>query len=129
MCLAPLRAGRCPSAARPAQVRLLLGLVGLLELVDVDLGLSVGAFLLHRGGGVLVGARAGAAGSAGAARARSVARSCSSWARLTAVSSWRSDAGRCDVASLVSALAARSLCEDQRVAGARWLWGTTSRDA
>jgi hypothetical protein len=40
-----------------------------------------------------------------------------------------SDAGTCGPASFLSALAARSLRELQRVAGIRWLDGTTSRDA
>jgi hypothetical protein len=41
----------------------------------------------------------------------------------------RERGGECGPASFLSALAARSLCELQRVAGIRWLDGTTSRDA
>ena len=61
MCLGrPFGPGGVRQPPGPLRSRLLLGLVarfGLLELVDVDLGRSVGVFLLRRGGGVLVGAR------------------------------------------------------------------------
>jgi hypothetical protein len=103
-------------ASRPAS-----GDTGLRGLVDVLLELVADAVVAVRLGGLAHGplllARGGLRLLVGGVGA------------LTACSSFVREMGTCGPASFLSALAAMSLCELQRVAGIRWLDGTTSRVA
>jgi hypothetical protein len=100
-------------ASRPASGRLRLRLVVELVCDRAPVGVRLGRLAL--GPPLLAGAGLGlVVGGVGA---------------LDCLLERARDAGTCGPASFLSALAAMFLCELQRVAGIRWLDGTTSRVA